>query len=63
MIDVEVTEDGVLDMPLREAMTFLATILWVMRVGAEPKFRLEQAWDLTLGDALKALEVVQVGKG
>jgi hypothetical protein len=63
VIDVEVSEDGVLDMPLREAMTFLATILWVMRVSAEPKFRLEQAWDLTLGDALKALEVVQVGKG
>ena len=63
MIDVTMDEGTVLDLPLREAMTMLATVLWVIRAGEDRTFRLEQAWDLSLGEALAALEVAQSPKG
>ena len=63
MIDVTMDEGTVLDLPLREAMTMLATVLWVIRAGEDLTFRLEQAWDLPLGEALRALEVAQSPKG
>jgi len=63
VIDVTMDEGSVLELPLREAMTMLATVLWFLRVAEDRSFRLEQAWDLPLSEALRALEVAQGAQG
>lgn len=59
MIEKTLPEDYVLKMPLREAMTLMATLVWLTRVGEDHTFRLDDAWAVPLGEALAAVEISQ----
>lgn len=59
MIDSHIAEDDIYAMPVKDAMTFMVTLAWMLKRADTPGLTLSDAWALPLGDVLAAVNVAQ----
>lgn len=60
-IDAAMTQQQVEAMPIRDAMTFMVCLAFMIRASQDVTFTLEDAWRLPLRDVLAAVNLAEHG--
>ena len=61
MIDAAMTQQQVEAMPIKDAMTFMVCLAFMIRASQDVTFTLEDAWRLPLRDVLVAVNLAEHG--
>lgn len=60
-VEAAMTQAQVEAMPIKDAMTFMVCLAFMIRATQDPSFTLEDAWRLPLKDVLSAVDLAERG--